>query len=344
MLRLRHYRIPDDAAEACAGRRRPGPKMRLPPAVRGTETATVPGSSLTLPLEPAAVPELSAALVRALIAEQLPQWAHLPVRPVPRQGWDNRTFRLGDDLSVRLPSAPGYAPGVAKEDRWLPVLANHLPVPVPTPVAVGRPSPSYPLPWSVRRWLPGEALDVATEVEPSRLAADLGSFLRTLRRVPTAGAPPAGQHSFLRGCPPAVYDDDVDTALAALGDRVPQRACRAIWDAATEPAPTEQVWFHGDVAAGNLLIVDGALAAVIDFGTCGVGDPACDLVIAWTWFDAGTRGAFAAAVDLPPGAWRRARGWALWKALITLADPTSAEVERVQRRALQAVVDDPVVA
>lgn len=293
----------------------------------------------------AVTPDLSARLVRELVAEQMPQWSHLPVTPVPRQGWDNRTFRLGDELSVRLPSAAGYAPAVAKEDRWLPVLADALPVPVPVPVATGRPGPRFPLPWSVRGWLPGEPLEVVPDVDGPRLAADLGAFLRALRRVPADGGPVAGSGSALRGCPPAVYADDVDRALDLLGSDVPQQACRAVWRAALE-APEHTgapVWFHGDVSAGNLLAQDGALAAVIDFGTCGVGDPACDLVIAWTWFAADARPAFVAAVDLPPDAWRRARGWALWKALITLADPSSAAVERLQRRALEAVLEDPVV-
>lgn len=307
----------------------------------------VPARSAVPPTSgPTRLPELTASLVRALVAEQMPQWAHLPVTPVPRQGWDNRTFRLGDDLTVRLPSAEGYVLAVDKEDRWLPTLAAHLPVPVPAPVAAGRPSATYPFPWSVRRWLPGDALDVAADVDDHRLAADLGGFLRSLRDVPTDDGPAAGEHSFLRGCPPDVYDDDVRRALARLDGHVPADACRAVWSAATSsPAPaTAPVWFHGDVAAGNLLVEDGALAAVIDFGTCGVGDPACDLVIAWTWFDDAARQVFAAAVDLPADAWRRARGWALWKALITLADPSSAEVEQVQRRALAAVLEDPVRA
>lgn len=293
----------------------------------------------------AVTPDLSESLVRELVADQMPQWSHLPVTPVPRQGWDNRTFRLGDELSVRLPSAAGYAAAVAKEDRWLPVLGDVLPVPVPMPVATGRPSARYPLPWSVRRWLSGDPLDVTGDVDGPRLAADLGAVLRALRRVPTDGGPVAGAHSALRGCPPAVYAEDVERALDRLGAAVPRQACRDVWrDAVDTPEHAgAPVWFHGDVSAGNLLVRDDRLAAVIDFGTCGVGDPACDLVLAWTWFAADVRPAFVAAVDLPPDAWRRARGWALWKALVTLADPSSADIERLQRRALEAVLEDPVV-
>jgi aminoglycoside phosphotransferase (APT) family kinase protein len=112
-------------------------------------------------------PEITTTVVRSLIAEQFPQWRELPVTPVPRQGWDNRTFRLGDRLSVRLPSADGYVPAVEKENRWLPELAGHLPLPVPSPVAGGRPGAGYPFPWSVRQWLDGETLEEAGEVAGS---------------------------------------------------------------------------------------------------------------------------------------------------------------------------------
>ncbi|HEY1179390.1 MAG TPA: aminoglycoside phosphotransferase family protein [Phytomonospora sp.] len=280
-------------------------------------------------------------LARALIAEQFPDWRDLPVRAVERQGWDNRTFRLGDDLSVRLPSADGYVAGVAKEDRWLPVLAEHLDMPVPAPVAVGRPGPGYPFPWSVRRWLPGTTVRDADH-DRTALARDLGAFLVALRKVPAEGGPAAGRHSFFRGAHPGVYAGEVYEALAALD--VDAAACREIWDAATASEWThEPVWFHGDVAVGNLLSLDGRLSAVIDFGTCGVGDPACDLVMAWTHFEGEERAVFRDAAGLDDDTWRRARGWALWKALIVMAfdaDPAQrADADRV----LAQVLADPVV-
>jgi aminoglycoside phosphotransferase (APT) family kinase protein len=266
-------------------------------------------------------PEISTALVEALIAEQFPQWRSLPVRPVPRQGWDNRTFRLGDHLSVRLPSADGYVAAVEKENRWLPELAKHLPLPVPSPVAAGRPGAGFPFPWSVRNWLDGDPLSDAAAVDRDKLITDLAGFLAALRQAPAHG-PAGGRHSFYRGCHPSAYSEDVERSLELLGDTVDAAACRAVWaQALTSAWPSAPVWFHGDIAVGNLLVRDGRLAAVIDFGTCGVGDPACDLVIAWNSLTAAERPTFHEAVGLDPDTWRRARGWALWKALIQLARP-----------------------
>ena len=281
-------------------------------------------------------------LVRALIAEQFPDWRDLPVRPVARQGNDNRTYRLGDDLSVRLPSAEGYVAGVAKEDRWLPVIAGHLDMPVPAPVAIGEPGAGYPYPWSVRRWLDGDTVE-HTDPDRERLARDLGAFLVALREVPADGGPIAGRHSFFRGCHPSVYADEVHHALATVDD-LDVDACRDIWHTAmTTVWAHEPVWFHGDVAVGNLLAENGRLSAVIDFGTSGVGDPACDLVMAWTHFTGDERRVFREAAGLDDDTWRRGRGWALWKALAVIAWPDSSPGQvTAQRKVLTAVLADPV--
>ena len=288
-------------------------------------------------------PEITTALVEGLVAEQFPQWRELPVTPVARQGWDNRTFRLGEQLSVRLPSADGYVAAVEKENRWLPALAEHLPLPVPTPVAAGRPSPDYPFPWSVRHWLDGDTLSDATEVDRTRLATDLGAFLTTLRRVPARG-PVGGRHSFYRGCHPSAYGDEVERALERLGDTVDTAACRAVWAAAVTSAwPAAPVWFHGDIAVGNLLTRGGRLAAVIDFGTSGVGDPACDVVIAWTRFSGASRTAFRRTLGVDQRTWSRGRGWALWKAVITLRGQLEEAPGTIpeSRRVIDAVLADP---
>jgi aminoglycoside phosphotransferase (APT) family kinase protein len=288
--------------------------------------------------------EISVGLVRRLVVGQFPQWSDLPIGPVDRQGNDNRTFRLGDHLAVRLPSQESYVAGISKEDMFLPLLAEHLAVPVPAPVATGRPAGEYPYPWSVRHWLPGDVLDSDPPLDRPALARDLGAFLRELRRVPASDGPAAGLHSFYRGCHPSVYGDQVQQALLDLGDQVDVAGCRAVWLEAMRSAwLPEPVWFHGDIAPGNLLTAAGRLSAVIDFGTCGVGDPACDLVIAWTFLSGEERQIFAEAVGLPDDAWARARGWALWKALVTLTDPGRAEDE-TQRLTLARVLEEPVVA
>jgi aminoglycoside phosphotransferase (APT) family kinase protein len=287
--------------------------------------------------------DITADLVQCLVRDQFPQWGDLPVEAVQRQGWDNRTFRLGEQFAVRLPSAEGYVAGVEKEDRCLPVLAEHLPLPIPIPVATGKPADGYPFPWSVRHWLPGDTVD-NTNVDRAQLARDLGSFLTALREVSPQHGPAAGRHSFFRGCHLSVYSDEVESALDKLAGVVDVAACQAVWARALTSAwPLPPTWFHGDVAVGNLLTTAGRLSAVIDFGTCGVGDPACDLVMAWTYFTGEERTIFREAVGLPDDAWRRARGWALWKALVSLAGLSGLDPKSREKEVLIQVLADPVV-
>lgn len=263
-------------------------------------------------------------LVRALVAEVFPRWAHLPVRQVLPGGHDNRTFRLGEELAVRLPSAEGYVPSVEREQRWLPVLAAALPLPIPEPVALGRPAAGFPWPWSVNRWIEGETAITAAIEDRSRFAVDVARFLIALHAVDTAGAPPAGAHNFHRGGDLAVYRHEADAVVTALPDRALAAWCARVLDRALGSRWNRPpVWVHGDVAVGNLLVRDGRLAAVIDFGGCAVGDPASDLVLAWTTLDRGAAEAFREALRLDADTWDRAAGWALWKALITLDDPGS---------------------
>ncbi|MEU5549280.1 aminoglycoside phosphotransferase family protein [Micromonospora sp. NPDC047793] len=263
---------------------------------------------------------IDAGLVRRLIATQFPHWADLPVTPVERDGHDNRTYRLGETMTVRLPTAAGYVPAVAKENEWLPRLAPELPVAVPPVLGVGVPGEGYPFPWSVRGWLPGETADLARVDDPVRLAVAVGEFVLALQSCEATGGPAAGEHSFFRGASPGHYDEETRHLLSLLAGQVDVARAAAVWEAALAAEwRGSPVWFHGDIAVGNLLVVDGKLAAVIDFGTSGVGDPACDLVIAWTLFSGSSRRAFRETVGQDEGTWARARGWALWKAMLLLA-------------------------
>ena len=257
------------------------------------------------------------ALVRRLVAAQFPQWSELPIRPVSPSGWDNRTFRLGDTMLVRLPSGEEYADQVAKEQRWLPILAASLPLAIPVPLALGLPAAGYPWNWSVYRWLEGEAASSAFIADRIAFASSLGRFLGALQRVDATGGPGPGLHNFHRGGALAIYDGQTRHAIADLKGKLDANAATAVWEAAL--ASTWQrppVWVHGDVSAGNLLVQAGRLSAVIDFGQLGVADPACDLVVAWTFFEGPSRQAFRDALPLDAATWARARGWALWKAVI----------------------------
>jgi aminoglycoside phosphotransferase (APT) family kinase protein len=258
-------------------------------------------------------------LARRLVDRQFPQWADLPITRVGVDGWDNRTFRLGDDLTVRLPSGDWYALQVDKEQRWLPVLAPRLPLPIPAPVARGEPDSGFPYPWSVYRWLEGELASKARIADLTGFATTLAGFLSALGRIDATGGPEPGQHNFFRGGPLSTYADETHEAIDALGAEVPRDRVERVWeDAMATSWDRDPVWFHGDVATGNLLVRDERLAAVLDFGSSGVGDPACDVVIAWTFLSGASRDRFRADLGVDAATWSRGRGWGLWKALISL--------------------------
>ena len=270
--------------------------------------------------------------VHRLVRDQFPQWGDLPVRPVASSGWDNKTFHLGDAMLVRLPSAAEYAAAVDKEHRWLPVFAAHLPLPIPVPLAKGKPGADYPHQWSIYQWLDGEPASVDRIADSSRFAADLAAFLLALRSVDTADGPRPGQHNWFRGGPVRTYDESTRSALAKLDGHIDVDLAREIWQTALDARwDGVESWFHGDVAQGNLLVDNGELAAVIDFGTCGVGDPACDLAVAWTLLTADGRRTFRERLLVDDETWARGRGWALWRMLLerTRGGEAAVDAQRV---------------
>ena len=268
-------------------------------------------------------------LTSRLIASQFPQWADLPIKPVELNGWDNRTFRLGEDMSVRLPSAAWYAAQVEKEHKWLPKLAPYLPLPIPVPLAMGQPDKTYPWQWSIYRWLEGENATIENISDVEEFATKLAQFLAALQRIDSSGGPPPGEHNFYRGGSLSVYDDETRESITTLRNHIDRDAVTEIWESAINTKwHRKPVWLHGDFAAGNLLIKEGQLSAVIDFGCSGVGDPACDLTIAWTFLSGASREAFRKTLTLDDATWARARGWVLWKALITLVDAVETDVQK----------------
>ncbi|MBP7709597.1 MAG: aminoglycoside phosphotransferase family protein [Rickettsiales bacterium] len=255
-----------------------------------------------------------------LIAQQFLQYSHLPIREVEIQGHDNRTFRLGSDMLVRLPSAEIYAAKVAIEQKWLPFLAQNLSVKIPHPIALGQPCDYYPWHWSIYSWIDGvSANSISLDDEALKIIAfELATFLKQLHKINTDNAPHARAHNFFRGAHPSIYDAEARQALAKLNlpDVIWQKALKSKWN-------KNLVWIHGDLAAGNILLKNNHLAGVIDFGGMAVGDPACDLTIAWTLFKNESRKIFCQNLNLDEDTWSRARGWALWKAAIELVKAES---------------------
>ncbi|MFC5464193.1 aminoglycoside phosphotransferase family protein [Lederbergia graminis] len=257
-------------------------------------------------------------LVESLIREQFPQWANLEIKPVKNGGHDNRTFHLGENMSVRLPSAEWYVPQVEKEHTWLPYLSRHLSLPISIPLAKGKPNKDYPYPWSIYKWLDGETITHENIVDKIQFAKDLAGFLVELQSIDATDGPFAGEHNFHRGGDLAVYDEQSKNAIENNNEILNADLLREIWELSLQSKwNIKPVWLHGDVAPGNLLVKDGKLCAVIDFGVLGVGDPACDAAMAWTFFDDISRKVFKNALKMDEETWNRARGWALWKALIT---------------------------
>ncbi|WKA56514.1 aminoglycoside phosphotransferase family protein [Planococcus shixiaomingii] len=257
-------------------------------------------------------------VVKKLINDQFPEWSDLEIKPVKTSGNDNRTFHLGEHMAIRLPSAEPYVPQVEKEQKWLPLLAKELSLPIPTPIAKGNPTKEYSFPWSINKWLVGESLTLSNIHNINQFARDLGAFLVELQSIEVNGGPLAGPHNFYRGGNIAVYDQESKKVIEQNKDSLNVPLLNEIWELALDSTWKENpVWVHGDIAPGNILVREGKLAAVIDFGILGVGDPSCDMAIAWTFFDNQSRQIFRETLKADEETWNRARGWALWKALIT---------------------------
>ncbi|MGW1287093.1 aminoglycoside phosphotransferase family protein [Streptomyces sp. NPDC001118] len=274
--------------------------------------------------------DLDAPLVQRLIARRFPRWAALPLRRLASSGTENAMFRLGTDLLVRLPRRPGAVPDLRHEQRWLPRLGPLLPVAVPDPVGLGEPDQGFPWPWSVYRWLVGRNPTAGAVPDPERLAEDLAAFVRALRRITPRDAPPG-----YRGGPLRDRDEATRAAVAELGGRVDGGAVTALWERSlAAPEHTgPPVWAHGDLSPGNVLVDEGRLSAVIDFGCAGAGDPAVDLIVAWNLLPSSVRDGFREAVGADDAEWARGRGWALSISLIQLpyywdTNPALAENSR----------------
>jgi aminoglycoside phosphotransferase (APT) family kinase protein len=258
-------------------------------------------------------PAIDDALARRLVDAQFPQWAELPLKPFEPAGLDHVIFRLGGELSVRLPRHAGAIRQAVKEAEWLPRLAPHLPLAIPLPVVVGEPDFGYPWHWAVSRWLDGEAATVEALGDSIDAAIELADFLTALQRFAPEAIPAENAREDLPARLLADRDPGTRTAIAEVAGAFDATAMTELWYTALSAPAWDRppVWFHGDFHTGNLLTLDGRLSAVIDFGGLGVGDPACDLQIAFTLMSARSRAAFRAALGVDDATWTRGRGFAL---------------------------------
>ncbi|MFE9424666.1 aminoglycoside phosphotransferase family protein [Kitasatospora sp. NPDC006697] len=253
--------------------------------------------------------------VRSLLLEQRPDWARLPLARAGA-GTENTMYRLGDDLLLRLPRTPSAAGDLAKERPWLPRLAPRLPFRVPEPVHEGGPGAAYPLPWAAYRWIEGAEPGPGSVDDWPAFGTDLAAFVGALHAVPLLGAVRAGGLSWYRGgslrdC--AEWVGKAFDGCAALdGLDLDTGKLRALWESALAlPEPSgRQVWLHGDLKPTNLLVREGRLHAVIDFGSLSVGHPDAEHAAVWD-LPAPAREAYWAALDLDGQTWLRARAWAI---------------------------------
>lgn len=284
-------------------------------------------------------------LVSRLVAGQFPQWTGLPLLAVASTGTDNSIFRLGDTMAVRLPRDADAAEAIAKEQTWLPGLGDRLPLDHPKPLGLGGPAAGYPWRWSVCRWVEGRDAVSMSIANDAGSAQALGSFLTALRGVDAADGPRAGPANNYRGVALRHLDQRIRECLVQLEDDIDTAQATGVWEAGLS-APIHdgpRVWIHGDLHPGNLVVREGRLSGVIDFGLMGVGDPAADLMAGWTVFDADVREVFLEAAGLDAAARARAKAWALYSGAVALpfyrdSNPTLAGISR---RSLGRVLEGP---
>ena len=282
--------------------------------------------------------EIDIDLVRRLVDTQLPQWRDALLTPVESSGTVNALFRLGGELVVRLPLAIWGAEALEREQEWLPRLSPLLPVEIPRLLGRGRPDVGYPCLWSVFGWIEGSHPQPDRHPTSDGLADDLASLIRALHEIDLPDPPEA-----YRG-PVSEVDGSVRRCIDQVADEFDPGQLTKAWEISAHAPEWEgpPLWTHSDLLASNLLIRDGRLAAVIDFGTAGVGDPACDLMVAWNVLPAAARPSFREAMGMDDATWLRGRGWALAQAVIALPyyRETNPGMTRAARYAISQVLAD----
>lgn len=257
--------------------------------------------------------------VRRLLEIKYPMWKDMKIKEVKKMGNDNYTYHIGDKMSIRIPSADRYRNQAMKEQKWLRVLEPHVSVEIPKLIDGSEGIEEFPYPWGIYSWIEGDVLGSGNLVDKMEVAEGLAKFLKELHSIDTNGGPLAGKQNFYRGGALDVYNEEVIDSMEKIGNIIDREKVMNIWKEGLESSwGRAGVWIHGDFVETNILVDNGRLKGIIDFGQLAVGDPACDLVLYWTYFDKVNRVRFRREVDLDSDTWARARGWILWKSLISI--------------------------
>ncbi|MEO0608221.1 MAG: aminoglycoside phosphotransferase family protein [Pseudomonadota bacterium] len=282
-------------------------------------------------------------VARRLIDAQFPEFRHFALHPIESGGTDNTIFRLGDSFSVRFPKRAEAAEHIDTEKFWLPRLAA-LPVRIPKPQAKGAASSEFPYPWTIYDWCPGQALSETEVKDWAQAAKDISTFLQALQVMDTQDAPLSGPRNHFRGVPLKNRDALTRAAIHGLADEYPEPELLHHWHDALSATPHREspVWLHGDLQGGNILVFEDRISAIIDFGLCGVGDPACDLMVAWSVLPKQVREPFRQQIACNEAAWARGRGWALSVSAIALEyyRDRNPHLSHISRQTLSAILTD----
>jgi len=282
---------------------------------------------------------IDASIVKQLLQEQFPAWADLQLELIYPVGTDNVMYRLGNDKVVRLPRTEESAASLEKEHQWLSKLAPHLPIKVPVILGEGNPSSDYPLPWLVCNFLEGKNLMEGNSLDYNQAAVDLGNFVAAMQKVNAKGGPKCR-----RGQPLAMRNQEMQESIPLMSDLYDTSLLTDIWKRALKESVWKKgpVWIHGDLHAGNLLAKNDRITAVVDFGLAGIGDPASDMMLAWTLLTPETRPIFRSIVQPDEATWKRGRAWAFTLGIVAYpyyrnSNPTFA---KLAKRAIDEVLSE----
>ena len=288
---------------------------------------------------------ISTSLVKKLINNQYPEYKDLTIKPVEKQGWDNRPYRLGENKLIRLPSAEYYSIKIPKEQKYLPLIAPYLTTNISKPIKIGNPSSLYPFNFAIYNWIDGVSANLLkfNNKKLEILATQLAIFLTELHSINNIAGPPPGKHNGWGGDELNLFDEKAKNQINELKNIINQSKSLDLWEKAKKSKwDKKPVWIHGDFYFGNFLIKNNELTGVIDFGGIAKADPAKDLVIAWTFLRNKSRDIFKNKITYDSDTWIRAKGWALWKATFELCKTKNkaSEYANSQKRIINDILTD----